>query len=353
MSFESGLAALEMRLTNKVPRVEYSAESHWPLVQAVTGIDTADLSNRERAREEFMRQWDYAFSWHTDVGRRFLEKGRMTKMGHAVYAELKDGRSDYDDDISSGFSDLEEVYDLDFWAEYGEFDQDILVETFELKYRESTEKIPDAVHMGGVYITLVSGFIEILGWEMLLLAMGTDPDRFSRFVDGYAEWVEQFFTAFSKTNIPVFMCHDDMCWSSGPVAHPEWYRRYIFPHLKKLLRPLKDADKKVLFTSDGNYTVFFDDIVRCGVDMLVMEPLSDMALFAEKYGNTHGFTGNADTRVLLSGSRDDINAEVKRCMDIGRKHPGFIMAVGNHIPQNTPVANALCYNEAYEKMSRR
>lgn len=353
MSYESGMSAIEMKLTDRVPRVEYSAESHWPLVQAVTGIDTTVISNRERARADFIRQWDYAFSWHTDVGRGFLEKGRMTRMGHAVYAELINGRSDYNDDIRPGFTDLDEAYNLDFRAEYGEYDQDALVRQFEKTCRERTERIPDTVHMGGVYITLISGFIDILGWEMLLLAMGTDPERFCRFVDGYAEWVEQFFRAFSKTKIPVFMCHDDICWSSGPVTHPEWYRKHIFPHLKKLLQPVKEAGKKVLFTSDGNYTVFFDDIVRCGVDMIVMEPLSDMALFAEKHGVTHGFAGNADTRVLLSGSREDIYSEVKRCMDIGRKHPGFVMAVGNHIPQNTPVENALYYNEAYEKMSRR
>jgi uroporphyrinogen-III decarboxylase len=78
-----------------------------------------------------------------------------------------------------------------------------------------------------------------------------------------------------------------------------------------------------------------------------------MKYIAEKYGKTHCFIGNADTRILLSGSRDEIRAEVQRCMDIGKKCPGFIMAVGNHIPANTPVANALYYNEVYEELSKR
>ena len=41
-------------------------------------------------------------------------------------------------------------------------------------------------------------------------------------------------------------------------------------------------------------------------------------------------------------------AAVAKC-----KSPGFVMAVGNHIPANTPVDNALWYNECYEKLSRR
>ena len=54
-----------------------------------------------------------------------------------------------------------------------------------------------------------------------------------------------------------------------------------------------------------------------------------------------------------SGTRDDIEREVRRCMDIGKSCPGFFMAVGNHIPANTPVESCLIYNDAYERMARR
>jgi uroporphyrinogen-III decarboxylase len=172
-------------------------------------------------------------------------------------------------------------------------------------------------------------------------------------VDGYYYWVKQFFDAYAKTDIPVMMVHDDMVWTSGPFTSPEWYRKNIFPKIKKLIAPVKEAGKKIIFTSDGTYTEFFDDVVDCGADMLVMEPTSDMELFAKKYGKTHGFVGNADCRILLDGSKEDIHREVERCMNIGRDCPGFIMAVGNHIPPNTPVDNALYYNEIYEKMSIR
>ena len=124
------------------------------------------------------------------------------------------------------------------------------------------------------------------------------------------------------------------------------------PH-KRYIDPLKQAGKKVLYTSDGTYDEFIDDIAACHFDGFVLEPTTDMAYIAEKYGKTHAFVGNADTRILLNGTREDIENEVKRCMDIGKKCPGFIMAVGNHIPPNTPVENALWYNECFEKMRRR
>ena len=49
-----------------------------------------------------------------------------------------------------------------------------------------------------------------------------------------------------------------------------------------------------------------------------MEPCTDMNYIAEKYGKTHSFIGNADTRILLNGTKEDIYQEVKRCMDIGK-----------------------------------
>jgi len=200
---------------------------------------------------------------------------------------------------------------------------------------------------------MISGILEILGWDMLLLALGTDEHKFGKLMDGYYEWVKQFYEAYAETDIPVFMCHDDMVWTSGPFASPEWYRKYVFPKIKKLLAPIKASGKKILFTSDGNYTEFFDDVVECGVDMLVMEPCCDMELFAKKHGQTHGFVGNADCRILTDGSRDDIYKEVERCMNIGKKYPGYIMATGNHIPPNVPVDNALYYNDAYMALSIR
>jgi uroporphyrinogen-III decarboxylase len=207
--------------------------------------------------------------------------------------------------------------------------------------------------MTGIYVTCMSGLIEIFGWDILLSAAGINPTGFGEVTDRYVSWIQLYFDALGESEAPVVMVHDDIVWTSGAFLHPDWYRKYIFPNYKKLLLPLIEQGKKIIYTSDGTYTQFVDDIIGVGVHGLVMEPTTDMQYVADKYGKTHVFIGNADTRILLNGSREDIYAEVKRCMDIGKKYPGFFMAVGNHIPPNTPVENALYYNEIYEKLSKR
>jgi uroporphyrinogen-III decarboxylase len=209
------------------------------------------------------------------------------------------------------------------------------------------------VNMTGIYTTCLSGLIDLLGWDALLLAAGEDPDRFGQATDRYARWVGPYFDALAQSEAPVVMIHDDIVWTQGAFLHPDWYRRFVFPNYRRLFAPLVESGKRILFTSDGNYTEFIDDIARCGVNGFVLEPTTDMGQIAERYGRTHVFVGNADTRVLLSGSREQIRAEVERCLAIGKPCPGYFLAVGNHLAPNTPVENALYYNEVYEKLSRR
>ena len=352
MSYADGLAAINLEKTLRVPGTEYSFERHWDLVKAETGIVITNTSSPEeqyRASQAMFKAWNVDFSWsimhihETDFTKR-------TTMGHAVFEA--DG-SDYSNEVVCPFKTLEEVLAFDAVEDFGQKDKAEITQRFNEDYKKRCDYTPDAVNMTGLYVSLMSGLIELFGWDMLLMGMGVNPQQFGHVTNRYAEWILQYFEALAACDATVVMVHDDIVWTSGTFCHPDWYREFIFPNYKKLFRPLIDAGKKIMYTSDGTYTMFLDDVVNCGVNGLVFEPTTDMKVFAEKYGKTHVFVGNADTRILLQGSKEDIYNEVKRCMDIGKDCPGFFMAVGNHIPANTPLENALYYNECYQKLGQR
>lgn len=352
MSYTDGMAAINLEMPDRVPRTEYSAESHWDLVKKVTGIDVGQNSSREvktKASSAFVTAWNYDFIWNT-----FIDSGvfgeKRTKMGHAVYST---GGTDYDNKISALFENPEDALNFDPWEFYGSRNKSILIRDFNNNYDQRCAANPDAVNMTGIYVTCMSGLIDILGWDTLLTAVGIDQQGFGEVTNRYASWIQQYFDALAECKAPVVMVHDDIVWTSGAFINPAWYRKFIFPNYKKYFSPIIESGKKIIFTSDGNYTEFINDIADCGVHGFVMEPTTDMKYIAEKYGKDHVFIGNADTRILLSGTKEEIYSEVKRCMDIGKACPGFFMAVGNHIPSNTPIENALYYNEVYEKLSKR
>jgi hypothetical protein len=351
MSYEDGWAAINLEMPSRVPRTEYSAHYHWPLINATTGSNVSFDScaeEQQKASIAFVKEWNYGMMWSVLTGAGALAEC-CTNMGHAEYAN---GGVDRSDTISCPFSDPSEVVAFDPWEVYGKRDHATLVKEYNNHYDSQCQRWPDTVNMTGIYISLMSGLIAIFGWDMLLMGMA-DPEGAGTMANRYASWIKQYFDALADSKAPCVMIHDDIVWTAGPFCSPDWYREYIFPNYHKLFEPLQDSGKKIIYTSDGDYTMFVDDIVDAGVNGFVMEPTTNMGFIAEKYGKTHAFIGNVDTRILLSGTRAAIRAEVERCMAIGKKHPGFFMAVGNHIPANTPVENALYYNEVYEELSKR
>ena len=352
MSYDDGWAALNLEMPARIPRTEYSAEQHWDLIAAVTGaevgIDSPELE-QSAAAVEFMRAWNYDLFWRTLIDRDVFGATR-TDMGHAEYAA---GGADLRIMADSPFSDPEQVLRFDPWEEFGAIDHMDAVARFEDDYADQCALHPFGVNMTGVYVTLISGFIDLFGWDMLLLAAGTDLKRLGGLADRYASWMQQYFDALASSNVPVIMMHDDIVWSSGAIFRPAWYREYVFPNYQQYLAPLLDAGKKVLFCSDGDYTQFLPDIADTGVSGFVLEPLTDLRVLVEGFGQTHVIVGNVDTRTLLFGDEPAIRAEVERCVELGRGCPGYFMAVGNHIPPNTPVGNAIYYNQVYEELAHR
>lgn len=353
MSLADGMAALNLDMPERVPRFEPSAaEYHWDLVAAVTGLPVTQCSTEAEklaARRKFLVDWDYGIYFGCLVGPSEFGKW-VTHMGHAEYA--KDG-ADFNNDIQSAFKDPEELLAFDPWEAFGEKDHAELVERFNRQYRRLCRAYPDTVNTTGVYVTQMSGIIMLAGWDMLLTAAGTDPKRFGELMNRYASWMQQYYDAMADCEAEVIYSHDDLVWSAGPFIHPDWYRTYIFPNLKKYWDPLRQAGKKTLFVCDGDYTRFAEDVAACGNHGFWFEIFTDLEYMTETFGKTHFIIGNADARILTFGSKQEIRAEVERCMSAGKKCPGYFMCVSGHIPANVPVDNAIYYNDVYMGLQRR
>jgi len=337
MSTERGMAAIRLEMPDEIPHTQYVTHPAW-----------VDHLRRRAGRpdagiEELL---DFDFRWSTDAPP--IARGRWTDMGHAVWQA--DG-SDYRPPKPSPFTDVEEIYRLDPFEEYGRVDVKAKAAEYQAWYDEARQGT--GVVSGGLYRSVVSWAIDAFGWENLLLAAGLDPERFGALLDRWADYLMQYVEAWARTTVEVFLTHDDMVWTRGGIFRPEFYRAHVFPHYRRYWDRVKDAGQKVLFCSDGNFTEYVDDIAAAGAQGFIFEPLTDLERVVARYGRTHVIMGNADTRVLTFAAPDAVRAEVKRCMDLGRACPGFFFAVGNHIPPNVPIANADACIEAYLDLRRR
>ena len=349
MSYERGRRAILLDSPEAIPHTEYV--DNWELVRHVTRLDPRDPDLRAEAYRRFYKALDFDLLWNTNDGPIPWEKrGRSTDMGHAEYVE---DASDYRAPKPSPFVTVEDVYAFDAAAEYGLPDFEDLVEYYEGVYRGGQVRYPGLVFTGGYYKSIVSGCIQAFGWEMFLLSVGIDARAFDRVLEGIFQLSLHHYRAWAKTSIETFICHDDFVWTQGAIFHPDWYRRFVFPRYEKLWAVLKQAGKKVLFCSDGDFTEFVDDVARAGADGFIFEPATSLERIVASYGKTHVIVGNADCRILTYGSREEIRAEVERCARLGRECPGYFFAVGNHIPIEVPLDNLLYYFDLCRELGKR
>jgi len=293
--------------------------------------------------EAFNDAWQLDLLWFTDDGPvPWSERGRVTDMGHAEFME---GGVDRRDPRPSPFTSIESVLSFDAVNEYGLLDFHNLVDYYESLHQTHLRQNPNQVNPGGYYKTIVSGAIEAFGWDALLSG-ASDPGRFETVLDSIFRLSLHHYRAWAETSIEVFICHDDMVWSSGPFMNPSYYRKVIFPRYKVLWSVLKEAGKLVLFCSDGDYSMFLNDIAQAGADGFIFEPMVPLEAVTANYGQSHAIMGSAvDCRTLTYGTKDQIRLEIDLTLDLAKDCPGFMVAIGNHIPANIPIENALFYYE--------
>ena len=162
MSYQRGMAAICLEMPDIVPRTEYSAEFHWPLVNAVTGSNVNEHSDpqaRKAATNAFINAWEYGFNWNilTTLG-VFGEK--QTLMGRAEFAA---GGVDFSNKVSSLFEDPKDVYDYDLFEAYGAHDIKTLTAEYDAHYDAECSRGLDTISMTGIYVTCMSGLIGIIG----------------------------------------------------------------------------------------------------------------------------------------------------------------------------------------------
>jgi len=328
VSYQIGIDTINLRPTPRLAHMEYCSN---------------DALVRHIGEDRFTDWFQMDVDWHTNDGPvPWSERGRTTDMGHAEFLE---GGTDRRDTVYCPFSSVEEVWAFDAVEEYGLPDFDELVRFYEDWYQNARKERPERVEPGGYYRTIVSGAILAFGWDMLLQA-AADRDRFEKVLDGIFRLSMHHYRAWAETSIEVFICHDDMVWSEGAFMHPDFYRRAVFPRYEKLWSVLKNAGKKVLYCSDGDFTEFVDDLAAAGADGFIFEPLTDLETVVQRFGQTHVIASSkVDARTLTFGTKDQIKAEVDATLELAFDCPGFVFAVGNQIPSNVPVENAVFYVE--------
>lgn len=347
MSYERALRTIHLQPTDRVAQNE--TLDHPSLMRALAGFDP--WSNPLQAYVETYQALDVDWIYGLPKNAMRFAPGESSREGSngIRYTEWGLSGSAWREDYP--FQDVDSVLAYDPEASIPpESNPQALASR-----RADQALMGDAAMVTGIYYTTLFQFpIMTFGWELFLTAAAAEPERFQRVLEGFATVSRRHLSEWAEEDLDLIMIHDDVAMERGPVFHPAWYRKRLFPLYEVLLEPLKDRTKtKVAFVSDGNYTPLLDDLVALGFDGFLINTNMNLRDIARRIGRDHFLIGNVSTAVLTFGAPEDVVREVQRCLEDARPCAGhFIKAVGD-LPHNIPLANIRTYFNAVAELGRR
>ncbi len=147
---------------------------------------------------------------------------------------------------------------------------------------------------------------------------------------------------------------DDYAGNNNPIMSPIMFRKFIKPCIMRLVKAVREhnPNTKIMLHSDGAITKLLEDIIDLGIDVIhPLEPLPSTNLtdVKEKYGQQVTFLGGIDIAHAMTGSREEVMAEVKLRIAQLAHGGGYILAPSNHLQADVPAENVVeLFHSAHE-----
>lgn len=187
--------------------------------------------------------------------------------------------------------------------------------------------------------TAANGFYwrarEWMGTENLSYAWYDQPDLIDEMMEFYADFViETARPVLQRIRVDYFTLNEDLSMKNGPLLSPETYRRFILPHLKRLVAFFRaHGTRYFAIDTDGDPTVLIPLFLEAGVD--TMWPIERAAgvspqAWRRRFGRDLRLWGGVDKRVLGRGP-DAVKAHLREFIPL-IEEGGFIPTVDHTVP---------------------
>jgi hypothetical protein len=196
---------------------------------------------------------------------------------------------------------------------------------------------------------------EFMGTENLSLAWYDYPDLMHEIMGFFADFIiETSRPVLEKIKVEYFTLNEDMSMKNGPLLSPETFKKFIFPHLKRMVEFFKSHGVKYFVVdTDGNPTILLPLLLDAGVDTLW--PIERAADFdpleiRKQFGKSLRLWGGVDKRALAQG-KEAIRAHLRELIPL-IEEGGYIPTVDHLIPPDVSWDNFQYYMEMKQALLR-
>lgn len=204
--------------------------------------------------------------------------------------------------------------------------------------------------LGGDWSPFWHDAIDLLGMENLFIEMFSEPEIvdavIGHIVDFYAASSQKIFDA-AADSIDIFFIGNDFGSQTGPLLGKPLFKRFILPHLKRLIDLGHSYKFKVMMHCCGGFAPLIPAMIEAGLDGLHAVQTScygmDLKTLKKEFGSKILFNGCIDSHhILIEGSADYVKQKTRGILDVMSPNGGFIAGASHDtILEETPVENVL------------
>lgn len=217
------------------------------------------------------------------------------------------------------------------------------------------ERFPDRFRVFQVGFSLYERAWTLRGIEALLMDLLDHPSFVHELLERIADYDLAQVREALKYDIDAVYFGDDWGQQRGLIMGAPLWREFLRPPLARLYGEVRAAGKHVMIHSCGDVDELFDDLVELGVSCFnpFQPEVMDVWSLLPRYRGKLAFHGGLSTqRTLPYGTPDDVRAETRRLLELGRDG-GYLFAPAHDVEGDVPLENMLAAIEVVQAQGPR
>jgi len=231
--------------------------------------------------------------------------------------------------------------------------------------KEEVRKLYEETDFVLKFETPVSGLMEITqrvrGLERWFMDLASDEKFANALLDKVVQVQKEFYSLSLNEigqYIQVIEMADDFGMQTGPQISVEMYRKYFKYRHKEVWDHIHNlTDAKIYLHSCGAVSDLIDDWIEVGLDIIESLQPKAKGMQAEKlkerFGGRIVLWGGLDVQEILPfGTPREVEAEVKRIIEIFAPGGGYVFSPAHVIQPDVPVENIIAMFDAAVKYGK-